>query len=289
MNRSVGFAALAALTVFAASPASARLLLNGQFSDWLTPTQPANWTVEDTAYARVGRSADTTRSAPYAARITRTVDSIGNNRGLSQFAPVDPDIRYTLRAWFLDAHPDVKGGLSITWRTADSTYISNSGVSYVDTLVTDWQQVSRTATSPATAAYAEVLLRIYNMNAQSPAGGWLYVDDAVLDTGASAVAEPGPGRTGRWSLSLLPTLSAGSIVAEARTAGEAADARLLAYDLTGSLRAVIWSGRLGPGRRTLTWDGTGGDGRRVAGGLYFIVLTGSNGERIVRKAILQDR
>ncbi len=52
---------------------------------------------------------------------------------------------------------------------------------------------------------------------------------------------------------------------------------LTVYDLLGRAVHTLAAGRHGMGRHTVVWDGTDGAGRRVAGGLYFVRLTATDG------------
>lgn len=261
------------------------LLENPDFSDWSNPTQPASWTVEDSTRARIERCADTTRSSAYAARITRLVDSTGNNYGVSQLIPVASNREYTLSGWFLDDDVDASGGVGITWRKADTSFISSSGNSYTDSSIHTWQRISKTATSPATAALADVKLRVYGFPS-SPAGGVVYADDAEFVLGAGAVKEERPAGHASTVFSVQPNPFPGQTRILLQLPGPQ-NVRLEAYDLTGSARALIHSGPLPEGQHALVWTGTDFTGRRIPAGLYFVVLTDSSGRTMVQKLILE--
>ena len=266
-----------------AALAGANLLVNPNFTDWTTPNQPTGWTVEDSTKARIERS-DSALSAPYAARLTRMVDSLGNNKGLSQLVPVTPGEIYTLSVWYRLNHRDVKGGISITWRRPDTSYISNSGVVYTDTLNPNWQHLVKADTAPDTAGFADVLLRIYNRSASSPAGGWLFVDDAEFVQG-SAVAEPPVIVPQHTELTLRPNPAAGRRLIQLDLA-HALTGKLTIHDLTGVARATLFSGTLPAGRHTFSWSGTDNLGEPLPGGLYFLVLHREIGPWLVRKIVI---
>jgi hypothetical protein len=273
------------LLALAAALATGNLLVNGDFSSWDSPTQPAGWTVEDTVYARIEQSSDPSRSPAYSARITRLVAGTGNNKGVMQYIPVTAGQVYTLEAWYFDDDINARGGLSITWRTADSTYIDNSGTVYTDSAIRDWQQLGVTDTAPATAAWANALLRVYGFTG-GPAGGVVYLDDAVFDEGTGAVAEP-PFAATPVRIAAQPTLVLQQTTIRYSLAN-AGPVSLAIHDLTGAARRCLVSTIQTGGDHVITWDGRDDSGQRLADGLYFAVLRTSAGET-VRKLVLELR
>jgi len=215
------------------------------------------------------------------------VDSTGNNKGLSQFVSVNPNAAYALAAWCSDDDPLVKGGISINWRKADTTtYISNSGVTYSDSGLTGWQKLTRTGSSPAEAALAEVLLRVYNLNGATPAGGKVCFDDVELDTGIGAIADEEPGRQAAASdVELRPNPATGPATVSfglARTA----HVELSVYDLAGGSVAELYAGVLDAGQHRFPFTGRNHEGAPLPAGLYFLVLTDGAGRSTVRKVVI---
>ncbi|MEO0081015.1 MAG: T9SS type A sorting domain-containing protein [candidate division WOR-3 bacterium] len=280
------FIALGLVFIFVAVPrVSANLLKNGDFSVWTSPAEPADWVVEDTTKARIGQSVDTVRSPSYAARITRLVAGTGNNKGLKQVVPVSAGHPYRLSVWYLDNDINAGGGITITWRDAGGVYIRSSSTVYCDSSIRTWQQLSVTDTAPTGAATADVLLRVYGFTG-SPPGGVVYVDDAGF-VDASGVGE-GLGYV-RWPsvrLAVRPNPSCGPTVIELELA-HAGIAQLDVYDMTGSLAATAFRGRLGAGTHTVPWSGTDRWGRELPGGLYFVVLSDDAGRTTVSKLVLE--
>ena len=269
-----------------ATTSFANLVTNGDFSLWENPNQPSGWTLEDTTKTRVEQSSNPFRSPQYSAGETRMVDSLGNNKGLSQYVPVSPNAQYTLAAWCFDEDPLVKGGVSLTWRKADSTYISNSGVTNSDSGLIGWQKLTKTDSSPAEAALAEVLLRVYNLSGSTPAGGKVYFDDAECDTGVGAIEERVGQPAAEAELQLRPNPTTGPSVVSfglARTA----HVELNVYDLTGNSVARLCAGALGAGQHYFPFTGRNRDGALLPAGLYFLVLTDGGNHSTVRKVVFK--
>jgi hypothetical protein len=263
--------------------AGANLLTNGDFSTWTSPIQPDNWTVEDSTKALVDRSADPVRSPMYAVKITRLVEGTGNNKGLLQQVPVTASTEYTLSAWYLDNDVNAGCGLSITWRTAQDSFISNSGTVYGDSAIHTWQKVSKTGTAPANAAKADILLRIYGFSG-SPSGGIVHLDDAEFVVGAGGVGDRPLARPASFGLQVNPNPVAG----DARVSFElprAGQVLVQIYDAAGSLRATPFSGALGAGGHDIAWNGADDAGVRLADGLYFLSL-GTEGSSSVQKLVI---
>ena len=260
-----------------AAAAGANLLTNGDFSSWSGPTQPDNWRVEDSTLAKVEQSSDPVRSPMYAAKFTRLVSGTGNNKGVLQQVPITASTEYTLSAWFFDNDVNAGCGLSITWRTAQDSFIANSGTVYGDSSIHTWQKVSKTGTAPANAAKADILLRCYGFTG-SPPGGIVYVDDAEFDVGAGGVKDR-PLRPATFGLSVNPN----PVVGSARVSfalPRAGDVSLEVYDVAGSLCAAPFSGPLAAGRHDLAWSDV-----RLAEGLYFLSLSTDCGASVQKLVV----
>ncbi len=282
MKNSVLLSTLAVLFCFL--PVSAQnLLLNGQFSFWNGPRQPLGWTVESLSLAGVDQDSLTTYSVPYSARITRNVAGTGSNFGLRQYVSVVPNTRYTLSAWCYDDDPNARGGILITWTRADSTSLGSTAPIYSDSAVHGWQLLSGSFTSPDSASlrFAKVLMRIYGFTG-GPAGGVVYYDDANF--AVSAIAEE------RASILLRPELSIGSSISSGQirvsvNLPQSATITIAVYDLTGTRRAELFSGRLTTGHHDIAISATSIGA--LANGLYFVVMEGAAPTAIVQKLALQ--
>jgi hypothetical protein len=161
-------------------PAAANLLVNPGFESWADDSTPATWRVEARAQTAVHREPDTFRANSPSCRLTRLVAGTGNNKGVLQRVPVSPNAMYRYSAWCLENSSDISLGIVISWRAADSTYISSTSAAY-STDQPEWQQVTDSAVSPAGAAFADFILRTYGASG-APAGERVLADDAVLAT-----------------------------------------------------------------------------------------------------------
>jgi len=214
------------------------------------------------------------------------VDSTGNNAGVKQLVQITAGQEYTLAAYVFDNDNNAGAGVGITWRAADTSYISHSGTAYGDSAIRTWQRVYKTASAPANAAFADCLLRIYGFSG-SRAGGIVYFDDASLLLGAGGVAEDARARPRiTLRISTRPNPSSGRVNFEIDVSRNA-QVKLDVYDMTGSIVSAVSSGNFAAGRHRFTWDGTDRENRPVANGLYFAVLTGENGEVSVSKLVLE--
>jgi hypothetical protein len=66
----------------------------------------------------------------------------------------------------------------------------------------------------------------------------------------------------------------------------AADVRLVIYNILGEEIRTVFSGTLDAGRHWMVWDGKNGAGRMVASGVYFVRLTGPQGVNVVKKMMM---
>jgi hypothetical protein len=264
---------------------SQNLLENGDFSQW-PEDHPLGWWIEDSNKARVERSSDPVRSPGYSVKITRLVRGMGSNNGIrQQYIPVQTGEPYTLSAWVYDDEDSTSGGVSFSYYDSDTGYIGRfSGTTYSESASPDWQLVSRTDTIPDSAAFVRVTLRVYNSDTSVSAGGIIYFDDAAFVQGLGAVAET-PGPDGPVRMAVEPNLSSGRtlITFTPQTPGHT---WIGIYDLTGSLRAVPFTGVVPDLPQTVSWNRTDRSGRPLPDGLYFVVLNSPGGATSVRKLTL---
>jgi hypothetical protein len=275
-------------TILFTGVAAANLLSNPGFTTWIDPGHPSGWTVEDTLVTRtrVEQDSITVLSAPYSAKLTRLVSGTGSNYGLKQYVPVSPGQVYTLAAWCFDDNVDGIGGISVTWCRADSSSLGNTGTIYTDSAVHTWQKLVRTDTVPDSTVYGKVLLRVYGWTGNQP-DGYVFFDDADFDTGYGAVAESRACRPPDGSrLEVRPNPARGPAAVSFNT-NHAADVDLALYDLAGTRRLELCSGRLGPGTQRFVLSGRDGRGASLPAGAYFLVLTEAGGRESSCKVLVQ--
>jgi len=276
-------------TLALAATSYANLVANADFSLWENPNQPTGWTVEDVhaAKTRVDQETTTVRSAPCAAKLTRLVAGTGDNYGLKQLLPVASDRAYTLSAWCYDDNVDAKGGLSITWCRADTSSIVSTGVVYSDSSLHTWQKLTRSDTAPSNCVYAKILARVYGRTGNQP-NGFVFFDDAELDTGMEAIKER-PGRAvTSTELELRPNPTSGRATISFELA-RAAHVELNLYDLTGSSVAELYAGALGAGQHRFPFTGRNHEGALLPAGLYFLVLADGGNRSTVRKVMFEPQ
>jgi hypothetical protein len=282
MNR---LTVLALGIALSAAPLSANLLQNPDFSLWDNPEQPTGWEVEDTTRAKIEQTDNPARSPQYSAKLTRLVEGTSNNKGLVQQVAVSPELGYTYDLWVYDDDVNVSGGISITWRDAGGTYISNTGVTYTDSSLHSWQRLTVVDTAPSGAGLADILIRTYGFTG-SPPGGVVYVDDASFVQGVGIEELPGRSARPGARLAVEPNPASGPATISLELA-RAGNIRLDVYDMTGSLRSNVLSGGLDAGRHELKWAGRDPSGQLLPAGLYFAVLSDSTGNSTVCKLVLK--
>lgn len=274
------------VTLLLTVPASANLLENGQFNNW-SGIYPTGWWVEDSTLAKIEQDSGTVRSPAYSVKATRLVEGTGSNKGVKQMVPISSGQEYTLSAWCYDDDHNASGGIGITWRDADTAYISHSGTFYSDSAIHTWQRLSKTSTAPSTAAFADCLVRVYGFSG-SPSGGIIYFDDAELVEGPGAVEEAPPTRGAfpgvRLNVSPNPAPGRTTLSFELSRPGRT---RLDVFDLTGSRVRTLFSGNTEHRTGAVAWQGRTNHGTLLPDGLYFAVLTDSEGRTAVRKLVLQ--
>lgn len=156
--------------------ARGNLLDNPGFESWEDDSTPAAWRVENRARTLALREPDTVRSGATALRLVRVELLSGNNFGVVQAVPVRGGAEYRYEVWVREEEPELRVGVGVSWRRADSSYISASRVRYsVD--LPDWQVVADTLPAPAEAALAEFRIRCYAAGGLSEPRAAL-VDDA---------------------------------------------------------------------------------------------------------------
>ena len=173
-----GVARLLTIVVLLAGPSAGNVLLNPGFEVWSDDSTPESWRVEARTKTAVLHEADTVKSGTGACRLTRLVAGTGDNKGILERVAVRPNAMYRYTVWCQDNSPEISLGIVISWRTADSTYISSTSAAY-STDAPNWQQVSDSAAAPADAAFADFILRTYGATG-APAGNRVLVDDASM-------------------------------------------------------------------------------------------------------------
>jgi hypothetical protein len=253
-------------------------LKNPSLETWTTIRQPQYWTVEDTTYCRVYKESTRVFSGNYAAKLIRMQAGTGNNKGLLQQCTLATPARgrYIARVRFYDNNDSCSGGMTITWRQANGTFISSWSTTYTVN-ASGWQVVERTAvtdTAPANAALADFLVRTYGSSG-SPAGGTIVVDSMFFEQVGSGVEENGSILKNVLSLEATPNpFKATTLISF--SVNPATFSAVKIYDATGNVVRILTSATQTVGSYKTTWDGRNENGLLSAPGVYFIVLETNN-------------
>jgi cytochrome c peroxidase len=94
---------------------------------------------------------------------------------------------------------------------------------------------------------------------------------------AVPAAAPAASREVPGALAARPNPTAGETSLSFELPGES-PVRVSVHDASGRLVRRIFSGVLARGGHSITWDGRDDDGRRVAGGVYFVRVSGPAGD-----------
>ncbi len=145
------------------------LIQNPGFENW-TSGSPDNWNMESAV--EITKDSINVHTGSYAVDITTTSS---NNRGICQYIPVTEGEQYIYSVWVKANDTGSNGmGILITWRKADSSFISSSSTIYNST--TDWEYLCDTLTAPDGASIADIKIRGYVNN-----GFAGIADDATLE------------------------------------------------------------------------------------------------------------
>jgi len=266
----------------------ANLLQNANFDSWIDDSTPNNWVVEYRTYAGVNKETGTVHSTPFSAQLVRRQAGTGNNRGLRQRIPVTPGTSYTLWAWFYDNNDQADGGIVLTWRKADSSFIGSTGTVYTEDTAA-WQHLTITAVAPnsppdSVAAFVDVLLRTYGFTGSQP-GGFIFVDDVDFDVSAINETKVNSSKSQEY---FVGSPNPFTIRHQFKfLINQSISVRLLIYNNLGQMIRTFNLGTLTPGIYTLNWDGTKDDGLRTKAGIYFALLEKSGGKPEIKKIILK--
>jgi len=257
---------------------AANLLQNPSFETWTNPRTPANWTVEDTTYGKVYKESTRVFHGNYAAKLQRMLAGTGNNKGLLQRVAIPGSGRYIARCRFYDNTDSVSGGMTITWRRTDESFISSWSTAYTVNS-SSWQVVERASasdTAPTGAALADFLIRTYGTST-TPAGGTFVVDSVFFDRYTGSIEEQTSSIKTQISLEVKPNPFTTSTLINFTMNPINFDA-ITVYDAAGNIVKTLTSLNHINGSYTATWNGYNEKGVLSAPGIYFVVLETKNAE-----------
>jgi hypothetical protein len=151
---------------------------NWDLEDWTTSNPPPGFIKRTTAqlanYTIVQSTQNHTTGGQYSAAVTWTVNS--NVDVATQFkTPVTAGTDYTCHTWLMDNDPAGRSRVFIIWHTSgqDVTSFPGGATGYTADSAT-WQELTHTATAPATATAMSCGIRFY------PVGGATFTTATVM-------------------------------------------------------------------------------------------------------------
>ncbi|MCX7756849.1 MAG: T9SS type A sorting domain-containing protein [candidate division WOR-3 bacterium] len=273
--------------LFLSTTGFANLLLNPSFESWTNPRTPANWTVEDTIYAKVYKESTRVFHGSFAAKFQRFQAGTGNNKGVLQRVTLPGTGRYmaSVRVW--RTSDSANCGLTITWRRADQSFISSWTTTYADTYLPSWQVILRSGvndTAPSEAVYADFIIRTYGRTG-SPSGGTFVVDSVsfIRATGAFEENFSSPINIPLLEVNPNPFTHATSVNYILTSDGSHS---IKVYDATGTVVRTLLPNRKDFDKWYTIWDGRNEKGEACPPGIYFIVLESADAQIKRAKAVL---
>ena len=264
---------------------SVNLLQNPSFETWTSLYQPANWTVESVPLTKVSKESTTVFHGIYSAKLQRFVAGTGNNKGLLQRLTIPGRGQFIARCRFRENTDSVSGGILITWRKTDESFISSWPTTYTINSA-NWQVVQRIDTAPLEAGVADFLIRTYGQTA-TPAGGVVIVDSVFFERVTGDVEENIVGSIKNLRLDVTPNPF--SNFATINFVVEPASFRCVKiYDASGNVvKTITEPNYINNGFSTI-WDGRNTSGQLVPDGVYFVALeTNQNKTKVVKSLLLR--
>ncbi|MCX7785334.1 MAG: T9SS type A sorting domain-containing protein [candidate division WOR-3 bacterium] len=259
---------------------SANLLTDPSFENWINPFQPGGtWRVEDTTYTQITKESTLVFDGNYALKMTRKVAGTGNNRGIFQRVALPSGRNYSLvRCRFYENSDSIRGGITVTWRRADSSAISSWRTIYTFN-APNWQVIQLDTFSPNEARWADVIIRTYGINSSTPAGGTLVIDSAVFVTVTSIEEDKTKfNRDLLVSPNPFSQYTKISFNTESRTIS-----KIYIFDILGNLVKII---NKQENRDFVIWSGQNENGKPLPSGIYFISLASKIKNLPITKVLL---
>ncbi|MEO0084108.1 MAG: FlgD immunoglobulin-like domain containing protein [candidate division WOR-3 bacterium] len=284
MHKKIVFISSILFVSFVTPILAQNLLQNPSFENWTSLYQPANWTVEDTTYARVYKESTQVWHGSFAAKLKRLQAGTGNNKGLLQRITIPSRGQFVARARFLENTDSVSGGIVITWRDASQGFISSWPTVYTVNSQ-NWQVVQKIDTAPINAAIADFIIRTYG-SSSSPAGGTFVVDSAYFALVGGDVDE---ANTNSNIQGLIFNITPNPF-SDFTTISFNVDPKkfrcIKIYDATGNVVKTITQPITNSNPIYINWDGRDISGKLVPNGVYFITLETTDAKTKVAKALL---
>jgi len=180
-------------------PCGEELSCNGEFELWTVPAGPPDcWQVDSASEFSVEREDAQIHGGLHSAKVMKTSY---DDRTIFQAVdfPIVAGDSYQLTFWAFDNDPEGRLRAWIRWEDAGHSYITNSYTDYSQDFG-DWQLLERIAPAPATAVYAQLIIKIYDLM-NLPAT--FYIDDVsfirVCPWSPTATPTPTVTNTPTWT------------------------------------------------------------------------------------------
>jgi hypothetical protein len=153
---------------------------NGGLERWdAAVTLPDGWAADPGV--GIARRDTASHSGRYSVALTRNTTNNADADFIAAEHPVTAGATYTLSLWFLDSDASARGSLTYTWY--DAAHAALGAMNYSSQYTTDstsWQNMTRSVTAPANAAWVRISTRVYNQTGGAPTGGVVLLDDAAV-------------------------------------------------------------------------------------------------------------
>ena len=257
------------------------ILQNPSFEIWSSLHQPENWIVEDTA--AVYKESTCVFHENYAVKLKRLQVGTGHNVGFFQIISIPARGRYTAHVRFFDNTDSLTGGITITWRRADTSFIIAWSTVYTLN-APNWQVVQKTDTAPLEAALVEFRFRTYGTTT-TPAGGTFVVDSAFFGLPEIGITESNKLPIITTLQLIKPNPATSRLTQISFSLAEPSRISLKIYDALGRLVKTLINQYQTSGIYSITWDGKDEHKRTVTEGVYFYTLETPN-QTFTKKLVL---
>lgn len=199
---------ISAIVSFTALYASAaNLLQNPDFESWTDATHPQYWYPDSTSPADTFEYTYSTThySGAYSLMITTRTPTQSKTDVVSDTISITPGDTYRIKAYILDNDDAVYGKIYLNYYDASNAYLSNNFT--LDSVgdSPSWQTFPETlVTVPATAYYARVGFRFYDLAAFWDGDGTVYIDSVYFGDTLTSGANSPPQFSGIGILPLVP-------------------------------------------------------------------------------------
>ncbi|HOW52088.1 MAG TPA: thrombospondin type 3 repeat-containing protein [bacterium] len=154
-------------------------ILNGDFELWTNGTTPDSWTAD--SGVGVAKETTTKHGGSASVKLTRNTTTNGDTDFVSDFVAITENTAYTITFYYYDN--DVNGRATLYYSFYNASKVMIGSTVYTNKFTTDqadWQTITASPTSPASAAYITLGTRVYQQTGGTATGGFVYLDDVTI-------------------------------------------------------------------------------------------------------------